>query len=109
MDGSNCVTNKIYRTVNNIPSAIAELEISNLSIYPNPNDGYFTIEFSSLITQDLKVKITNAIGEIVFIDNTESYMGEYKKQINLKDYANGIYFLEIETHKGTVNKKIVLY
>jgi len=108
-DANNCVTNKIYRTVNNIPSAIAELEISNLSIYPNPNDGYFTIEFSSLITQDLKVKITNAIGEIVFVDNTESYMGEYKKQINLKDYANGIYFLEIETHKGTVNKKIVLY
>ena len=90
-------------------TSIPESELSNISIFPNPNYGYFTIKFSSLIAQDLRIKITNAIGEIVFIDKSENYIGEYKSQINLKDYANGIYFLEIETHKGTANKKIVLY
>ena len=78
-------------------------------IYPNPNDGYFTIEFSSLITQNVQLKITNAIGELVFTDNLQSYIGEYKRQINLQDYSNGIYFLNIETQKGITNKKIVLY
>ena len=90
-------------------TSIPESELSNISIFPNPNYGYFTIKFSSLIAQDLRIKITNAIGEIVFIDKSENYIGEYKSQINLKDYANGIYFLEIETHKGTANNKIVLY
>jgi len=90
-------------------TSIPESELSNISIFPNPSDGYFTIKFRSLIIQDLKVKITNAIGEIIFIDNSENYIGGYKKQINLKNYANGIYFLEVETHKGTANKKIVLY
>ena len=80
-----------------------------LMIYPNPNDGYFTIEFSSLITQNVQLKITNAIGELVFTDNLQSYIGEYKRQINLQDYSNGIYFLNIETQKGITNKKIVLY
>jgi hypothetical protein len=92
-----------------VSTSIPESELSNISIFPNPNYGYFTIKFSSLIAQDLRVKITNAIGEIVFIDKSENYIGEYKSQVNLKDYANGIYFLEIETHKGTANKKIVLY
>ena len=92
-----------------VSTSIAESELSNISIFPNPTDGYFTIKFISLITQDLKVKITNAIGGIIFIDNSENYVGGYKKQINLKNYANGIYFLEIETYKGTANKKIVLY
>ena len=92
-----------------VSTSISERELSNISIFPNPNYGYFTIKFSSLIAQDLRIKITNAIGEIVFIDKSEYYIGEYKSQINLKDYANGIYFLEIETHKGTANKKIVLY
>jgi hypothetical protein len=92
-----------------VSTSISERELSNISIFPNPTDGYFTIKFISLITQDLKVKITNAIGGIIFIDNSENYVGGYKKQINLKNYANGIYFLEIETYKGTANKKIVLY
>jgi hypothetical protein len=92
-----------------VSTSIPESELSNISIFPNPNYGYFTIKFSSLIAQDLRIKITNAIGEIVFIDKSENYIGEYKSQINLKDYSNGIYFLEIETHKGTANKKIVLY
>ena len=83
--------------------------VGSLVIYPNPTNGYFTVKFSSLITQDLKVKITNAIGEIIFIDNSENFIGEYKSRINLKDYAEGIYFLEIETNKGTANKKIILY
>ena len=94
---------------NCIQTSVHMIGIGSLKAYPNPNDGYFTVKFSSLIIQDLKVKITSAIGEIVFIDNSESYIGEYKRGINLKDYANGIYFLEIETNKGTVNKKIVLY
>ena len=92
-----------------VSTSIPESELSNISIFPNPNYGFFTIKFSSLIAQDLRIKISNALGEIVFIDKSENYTGEYKSQVNLKDYANGIYFLEIETHKGTANKKIVLY
>ena len=52
----------------------------------------FIIEFSSLIKQDLQIKITNTIGKLVFLDAADSYIGDYKKEISLKNYSNGIYF-----------------
>ena len=41
-------------------------------------------------------------------ENLEQFIGEYTKQINLSDNAKGIYFLEIETIDGIINKKLIL-
>ena len=35
-------------------------------------------------------------------DDLQQFIGEYTKQINLKENAKGIYFLEIETNDGVV-------
>jgi len=41
-------------------------------------------------------------------DDLQQFIGEYTKQINLNENAKGIYFLEIETNDGVVNKKLIL-
>ena len=58
--------------------------------------------------QDLRVRILNVIGEELINENLEQFIGEYTKQINLSDNAKGIYFLEIETNDGIINKKLIL-
>ena len=40
--------------------------------------------------------------------NLEQFVGEYTKQIDLTNNAKGIYFLEIETIDGVINKKLIL-
>ena len=82
--------------------------INNLAIYPNPSKDIFNISFTSDTKQDLKVRIMNVIGEEVINDNLEQFIGEYTKQINLSDNAKGVYFLEITTNDGVVNKKLIL-
>ena len=82
--------------------------IDNLSIYPNPSRDVFNISFTSDAKQDLRVKILNLVGEELISDNLEQFTGEYTKQINLSDKAKGIYFLEVETNDGIINKKLVL-
>ena len=82
--------------------------INNLFIYPNPSRDIFNISFTSDTKQDLKVRIFNVIGEELINENLEQLIGEYTKQINLSDNAKGIYFLEIETNDGVVNKKLIL-
>lgn len=37
-----------------------------------------------------------------------STIGEYTKKINLEDHAKGVYFLQITTNTGIVNKELVL-
>ena len=89
-------------------SSINQIQIDNLNIYPNPSRDIFNIEFSSSFTQNLQVRIINSIGEVIFIDKLERYIGEYTKQIHLTNNAKGIYFLEIETNNGMINKKLLL-
>jgi hypothetical protein len=49
------------------------------------------------------------MGEVIISEELEPFVGEYTKQVNLKDNAKGIYFLEIETNDGIINKKILLH
>jgi hypothetical protein len=83
--------------------------ISELNIYPNPSDNIFNISFNSETLQDLSIRILNIVGAKVYKETKEQFIGEYTKQISLDDYGKGIYFLEIETNFGIVNKKLILY
>jgi hypothetical protein len=41
-------------------------------------------------------------------EDLQQFIGEYTKQIDLSNNAKGIYFLEIETNNGVINKKLIL-
>jgi hypothetical protein len=82
--------------------------INNLDVYPNPSRNIFNISFNSEKQQDLTIRILNVVGAEIYSEDRENYIGEYTKQINLGKYGKGIYFLEIETYSGIVNKKLIL-
>ena len=85
-----------------------EATINNLAVYPNPSRDIFNVSFHIRDLQDLRVRILNVIGEELINENLEQFIGEYTKQINLSNNAKGIYFLEIETNDGMINKKLIL-
>ena len=82
--------------------------INNLDVYPNPSRNIFNISFNSEKQQDLTIRILNVVGAEIYSEDRENYIGDYTKQINLGKYGKGIYFLEIETYSGIVNKKLIL-
>ena len=82
--------------------------INNLDVYPNPSRDIFNVSFTSEDAQDLDVRILNVVGEVVYTENLEQFVGEYTKAIDLTTYTKGIYFLEIITNNGVVNKKLIL-
>ena len=82
--------------------------INNLDVYPNPSRDIFNVSFTSEDVQNLDVRIINVIGEVVYTDNLNKFVGEYTKQVNLSNYTKGVYFLEITTDNGVINKKIIL-
>ena len=93
------------------PSSVrleAEGTISKLDVYPNPSKDVFNVMFTSEGVQDLEVRVINIVGEIIYIDYLEQFVGEYTKSIDLATYTKGVYFLEITTDNGVVSKKLVL-
>ncbi len=80
--------------------AIQELEIKkkDIGIFPNPTNGLFTITAEG--TKVKQIKITNTLGqEIKTINNMAT--------VDLYNVSKGIYFVEIKTENGIVNKKII--
>ena len=82
--------------------------INDLEIYPNPSKDIFNVSFVSEDVQNLEVRVLNMVGELVYTEGLEQFVGEYTKSINMSNYTKGVYFLEITTNNGVVNKKIVL-
>ncbi|MBW8051995.1 MAG: T9SS type A sorting domain-containing protein, partial [Cytophagales bacterium] len=83
-----------------------------LKIYPNPNTGEFIIEMLVLTPsargKELQIKLLDIASKIIFKENLSQYSGSYRKVINLKGYAKGIYNLQVITDTGVINKKVVL-
>ena len=82
--------------------------INNLDVYPNPSRDIFNVSFTSEDVQNLDVRVLNLVGEIIFLEHLINFEGEYTKSFNLSEYSKGVYFLEIETNDGVVNKKLIL-
>lgn len=77
-------------------------EEDGISIYPNPSSGKFQVYSSRSKVQSLKV--VNLLGEVVY----QSQINNLQSTIDLSKEAKGIYFVQLQTEKGTVNRKIVV-
>tara|TARA_B110000438_G_C15486959_1_gene509757 strand:- start:201 stop:686 length:486 start_codon:yes stop_codon:yes gene_type:complete len=108
IDANNCVSDTVFYLVDIFPTLINEFGIGSLNVFPNPSKDVFNITFTSEDIQDLKVKILTLVGEVIILEDLEQFVGNYTKKIDLKENAKGIYFLEIKTNSGVVNKKLIL-
>ena len=84
------------------------VSIDNLDVYPNPSRDIFNVSFTSEDAQDLEVRVINVVGEVIYTENLMNFTGEYTKEIDLRRSTKGIYFLEITTEDGVINKKMIL-
>ena len=96
-------------TLTNLYSSTAtEVHQFNSDGCTDPSAANYDVSATMDDVQDLEVRVVNVVGEAVYTENIEQFVGEYTKRISLKDYAKGIYFLEIETSDGLINKKLIL-
>ena len=106
-DQYGCSSDTAFFEVEFVPNSISE-SVTELNIYPNPTNGKVTISFASDYGRDYNIRIINILGDQLFIDELNTFVGEYKQTVNLASYPKGIYFLEIETDVGVINKKLIL-
>ena len=82
--------------------------INNLDVYPNPTDDIFNVSFVSEEIQTLSIRVLNIVGEVIYEESLEQFVGEYTKQISLGDYSKGMYFLEVIDDSGVIINKVLL-
>jgi PKD repeat protein len=82
---------------------------TSLELYPNPTSDVINVSFNGSKTHNLTVRVVNVNGQLVFNDVVGQYAGQYKNAIDLSTEAKGVYFIQLITDQGTINRKVVLH
>jgi hypothetical protein len=82
--------------------------VANLDVYPNPSRDIFNVKFTSEEALTMTIKVVNMIGEEVFTEELTEFVGQYTQVIDMNTQPKSVYFLEIMTEYGRINKKIIL-
>jgi hypothetical protein len=82
-------------------------DINNLSLYPNPNYGSFTVGFTLKESSATKLELINMIGQQVWISNMQLQNGDQQIPINFSLSA-GVYVLKISTSSGEITKQVLV-
>ena len=81
------------------------VSLTNLNVFPNPNNGQFTLEINHASGNGILV-ITDALGQVISSENIVTVNGSLTKEVNLGMYASGIYFIHFTTSTETTVQKI---
>jgi hypothetical protein len=76
---------------------------SSFSIFPNPNNGNFTV-----LTQNfsiIKIEVMDAVGRTVY---SENYSGKIQRRGITAELKPGIYFVRVSTDKNIFSTKVIV-
>jgi hypothetical protein len=72
---------------------------ASIQIYPNPNNGLFTLELKSTA----KINVTNALGQVVLNETFEAG----KHSLDIQNQSKGIYFVKVTENNKQQTIKII--
>ncbi len=93
-----------------IPGGMSDLVGLNeqIYIYPNPNKGIFNIVVKTGEKTDLIIELMNIQGQIVYRNNIKGVL-TFIDEIDVSEFAGGIYYLRVNTGKQVKVEKVVVY
>ncbi len=98
------VTNTTLNTIKS-PTSIKEIKNENeISIYPNPSSGIFTLALGNLC-RNQKVEVLNSYGQIVYESAIEN---KTFATIDLSRQAKGMYFIKVKSEQGVWIRKVIV-
>lgn len=76
----------------------------SIEVYPNPANEILNIKISPLLLEHIKTfSVKNTLGQSIYSANINKELNE----VDLTNFSTGIYFVQIQTPKKNVIKKIV--
>lgn len=88
-------------------TGIHDMASPELSIYPNPSDGAFTISLNA--AGAVSIRLTDARGTVVYSQNDIAANGFLTKLIQTTGLAQGVYYLTITGERMNITEKVIIY
>ena len=82
-------------------------EIANFNVFPNPNEGQFTMQVSTNTPTSYIMNVRNMVGQTVMTQPV-SVNGTLNQQVDLSGFDKGVYFISLETGSDRLVKKVIV-
>ncbi|RLD44115.1 MAG: hypothetical protein DRI86_08325, partial [Bacteroidetes bacterium] len=86
----------INNTINNV----------NVSIYPNPSNGQFTLAIKGL-EGNFDMTIINLSGQVVYSNNLTATIN-FSTKVNVRNLARGVYYVKLSNNDGVKTSKLII-
>lgn len=80
---------------------------AELKVYPNPTSGNLVVDFEMKEASDIQFRVTNTLGQLVLERKASLVQGQHAQQLQLHNFQPGMYFLTIQTPKGSITRTLV--
>lgn len=101
------VNDGFMMTVQTVTSVNDFADVDDLRVFPNPATDRLNVSFVSGDAEMLSCKILDVTGKLLYSKRIHSNGGLVEESVDISEYAKGIYFLRIETSKGTTIEKFI--
>lgn len=89
-----------------IPLGVEENTIQNFSLYPNPNNGDFNVQFNSTSTEEINLSVFDIRGREIY-SNAYANNGFFNESIQLNNLQSGVYLVKVKDGKNEITKKFI--
>jgi len=81
---------------------------SSITIFPNPNNGRFTIGLNNSYNGEITIIINSVIGSQLKMERVNKFTREMIYPIEMENLAKGIYMVKLQTASYNVVKMVII-
>ncbi|MFT5600948.1 MAG: hypothetical protein ACI9N1_001185 [Flavobacteriales bacterium] len=79
------------------PVQVEFLRDELVSVFPNPNRGDFSVEYSAVSNTELELELYDALGKIVYSSTKVLSKGTTVISVNINDLSAGVYWMKVSS------------
>jgi hypothetical protein len=110
--GNSGYGNNLYVDNINIANNVGVTELTELNVdvnvYPNPSNGNFTVDVTTITTEDVRIEVMNSLGQVVYTTTANKVHGQNLYNVDLSNVENGMYMVNVYTGKNITTQKITV-
>ena len=89
------------------PLGLVDNSLANFTLFPNPNNGNFTVQFDSNSNNDIAISVHDMRGRLI-LNNIYNNTGLFSQNVQLDNIQAGVYLVTVQDGDRKVVKRIVI-
>lgn len=88
-------------------ASVDDVSFNDFTLYPNPNNGDFTVRFTSVTGSQIKVAVYDIRGRQL-LNSAYANTGAFEQNLSLGTAEAGVYLVQVQDGERSITKKIIV-